>query len=166
MSADYEVTITVKTNVPVMAEDMTGLDAINVAMDYGLSRMLKDGEYKLVGVTVERVAIQDTDDDVENEYQDNDVEPEPEPEDIDEDEDEDEIPEPDEADDEPEDSEPENNTEDDEPEDTDGDSDYQDADDDPEPEITEVQFTEPDKGNIVIAKRTPPSSLPLPKIGG
>lgn len=150
MSADYEVTITVKTNVPVMAEDMTGLDAINVAMDYGLSRMLKDGEYKLVGVTVERVAIQDTDDDVEDEYQEDDRQ-----------QDEDEIPEPDEADDEPEDD-----TENNEPEDTDGDSDYQDADDDPEPETTEVQFTEPDKGDIVIAKRTPPSSLPLPKIGG
>lgn len=66
--ADYEVVITVKTNVPVVDGAMTGLDAINLAMDYGLSELLVSGEYKLVNVTVERVAVEveDQDDDEED----------------------------------------------------------------------------------------------------
>lgn len=140
MSADYEVTITVKTNVPVTKDNMTGLEAIVEAMDYGLTQFLVSGEYKLVSTGVEMVVSQDQDDDGEDEDEERELEQEDdqEPQEEDEDREEDEY------------------HQDEDIEDDEEEEEGSQQDDDGDIDHGEQQE---------IARRLP-NSLPLPKIGG
>lgn len=74
MASEFEVTITVRTNVPAPPE-FDGVDAINEAMGYGLRDLVKSGEYNLIDVGVVRITVDDPEPVIED-----DDEPEPEPE--------------------------------------------------------------------------------------
>lgn len=62
MASEFEVSITLRTNIPKPkdAPEFNGLDAINLAMEQGgLIGLLKAGEYNLMGTSVEMLVVED-----------------------------------------------------------------------------------------------------------